>query len=365
MLLQVGVGRRAALGARCLFGGLRSVSRYSTKATTPADEVFDKLLKNVISRHDQDKASVYKSFLDMHDDHHFKFESHQADLTFARVGDKDKPLMELDPHGLALLLLSRKFRRGYLYFDRNQQRLVPSDPILQPLADHFTKDAVDFDEHEAIFIEVGRRSKSLMSAHVWRTDRGQAVGGVRLERYSTTADFLRDGLRLSLCMGRKAAAGDIWTGGGAGIIARPPGNAAQDEGFRKLLFQDYGEFVTSLRGCFVAGEDTGLSVRDLDWMHSRSRFIACISPSIGGTGKPVGLTAAGIISAMESGLAATGLGTLEGKTVALQGIGSIGDHMLRHLLQRNVARIIAVDTNGVRIACLEFWLLILVVISRL
>ena len=62
-----------------------------------------------------------------------------------------------------------------------------------------------------------------------------------------------------------------------------------------LRSQDYGEFLTSLRGCMVATEDTGTSVRDMDMVYSRSRFTSCISPGLGGSGHPAVATAQGVV----------------------------------------------------------------------
>ena len=59
--------------------------------------------------------------------------------------------------------------------------------------------------------------------------------------------------------------------------------------------QDYGEFVTSLRGCMIAAEDTGTSVRDMDLIYSRTRFASCISEAIGGSGHPAVATAQGVV----------------------------------------------------------------------
>ena len=36
--------------------------------------------------------------------------------------------------------------------------------------------------------------------------------------------------------------------------------ALEDPGFRKAMFEDYGEFLTSLNGSYVCAEDVGLNV---------------------------------------------------------------------------------------------------------
>ena len=65
-------------------------------------------------------------------------------------------------------------------------------------------------QHEGVFLEVGEESGLLMGAFLWWTDRGQGCGGIRLQPYSAMESFIRDGMRLSLGMGRKSALADLW-----------------------------------------------------------------------------------------------------------------------------------------------------------
>ena len=61
---------------------------------------------------------------------------------------------------------------------RATQTATASHPLLEPVAKHLETMAA-FDRHEAIFFEVGRRSRVLLSAFIWRTDRGQVRCGAR------------------------------------------------------------------------------------------------------------------------------------------------------------------------------------------
>ena len=84
-------------------------------------------------------------------------------------------------------------------------------------------------------------------------------------------------------MGRKSSLAGLWAGGGKGIIPAP---AATAHPTRRALLEDYGDFLTSLRGCYVAAEDVGVTVQDLDIVFSKTRFATCISPQLGGSGNP-------------------------------------------------------------------------------
>ena len=45
------------------------------------------------------------------------------------------------------------------------------------------------------------------------------------------------------------------------MIAVPDGDRhLESRAFRRAIFEDYGEFVTGLRGCYVAAEDSGVHV---------------------------------------------------------------------------------------------------------
>lgn len=48
------------------------------------------------------------------------------------------------------------------------------------------------------------------------------------------------------------------SGGGKGVIVKHPGTDVDgDPVLRRALFEDYGKFLTSLQGCYVAAEDAG------------------------------------------------------------------------------------------------------------
>ena len=82
-------------------------------------------------------------------------------------------------------------------------------------------------------------------------------------------------------MGRKNAMTGLWWGGGKGVVVQPDGCDFQRPEYRKALFTEYGDFLSSLRGCYIAAEDSGVCVDDIDVVFSRSRYTTCISPELG------------------------------------------------------------------------------------
>ena len=252
-------------------------------------------------------------------------------------------VIDQSPLVLGEMLLAAGQRRAYLVRDRKSRRYLVSHPLLQEIAEFLEFDRRDSHEHEAIFLEAN--SGALFGAFLHKTERGQAQGGLRRWPYEKLEDFLRDGLRLSLGMTRKNAAAGLWWGGGKGIIARPDGRKCAGEADRAALYRHYGAFISSLRGCYVTAEDAGTAPPDMEEVYRATRFVTCAPPAVGGSGNPSQMTACGVVCAMEAALEFRGMGSLEGRTIVMQGTGNVGSAMLPLLLERGVSRIVASEVS--------------------
>ncbi len=223
------------------------------------------------------------------------------------------------------------------------QEIRESHPVLSDVAQALRSDSRDFHGHEACFFEIGLESGHLLGAFIHRTRRGQGAGGLRNWFYPTFEAFVRDGLRLSRGMGQKNALAGLWWGGGKGIVARQPNTDYRDPNIRRRIYRDYGRFVTGLKGCYITAEDVGTTPADMEHVFHTTRHATCIPPRFGGSGNPSGLTAKGVVVAMEAALQRSGLGDLGGKTIAVQGLGNVASFMIEELLARGVARVVASD----------------------
>eukprot|EP01135_Chromosphaera_perkinsii_P011017 Nk52_evm51s2309 gene=Nk52_evmTU51s2309 len=263
-----------------------------------------------------------------------------------REEDYGLDVLRDSPYDMVEVMQKLNLRRMYAVYDSENKCINVSHPIFEPIKKHFENDKVDFREHEGFFLEIGKRSGALMGAFIWKTNRGQACGGIRLWEYSSIEEYIRDGIRLGFGMGVKSALAGLWAGGGKGVIAKLP-NRTQTPEERRDMFLDYGNFLSSLNGCYVAAEDVGLTVSDLDTVHSQTRYTTCISQNFGGSGNPSTKTAVGVVCAMEGAVDHLNPGdTLEGKTVAMQGLGNVGCHMSKILmLKKGVKKIIGHDVN--------------------
>lgn len=258
-------------------------------------------------------------------------------------------LLNQSPEILAAALGQVGRERGWIARDpaaERSGRLKASHPLLEPLA-AAVSEWPDYRDHEAIFLAVGRRSGALFGAFLHRCARGQTQGGLRRLAYTSTEPFLRDGLRLALGMGRKCALAGLWWGGGKGLIADPSAAAAEDPARRALLYAEYAHFVTSLRGAYITAEDAGTNPADMAVVHRHTRFATCLPPEVGGSGNPSAMTADGVVVAMATALDALGLGTLEGKRIAMQGTGNVGGSMIERLLERG-ASVVASEVSAER-----------------
>lgn len=255
-------------------------------------------------------------------------------------------LMSMSPCDFTKHLKRNGIQRCYVAYDEASMQPVSSNKdIVDELRQFCVADKHDYKQHEGIFFEVGKRSGALLGTFLWKTNRGQACGGIRLWEYDTMEDYVKDGLRLSYGMGVKSALAGLWAGGGKGIIASPGHDKVSEPGYRKNLFLDYGDFLTSLNGCYIGAEDAGVVVSDLNAVHERTRFVTCISESRGGSGNPSVATGKGIVNAMEATLDFLQQGTIKGKKIVSQGCGNVARVIINTLLDKDVGYIHASDIS--------------------
>ncbi len=254
-------------------------------------------------------------------------------------------LWQLPPATLIEAMKDNQRERAFIVTHPQTRQLQGSHPILQNVVEALQADTRDYQKHQGMFFEIGRQSGHLLGTFIHLTLRGQAAGGVRLWHYDRLEDYIREGLRLSRGMGQKCALAGLWWGGGKGVIARQEGNDYRHPELRKAIYQDYGRFMSSLRGCYVTAEDAGTVPNDMAQVFSTTRHTTCIPAEFGGSGNPSILTATGVVVAIEAALEYLGLGRLEGKTVVIQGVGNVSFYMIKELLNRRVAKIIGSDVN--------------------
>ena len=259
--------------------------------------------------------------------------------------NKISTLLSQSPNNLIKFLSANNIFRFYFIYDDEKNKLVSSHQILQPIADYFSEDNRDFIQHEGMFFQISGKYEMLHGAFIHRTNRGQAAGGVRYWKYDNIESYFRDGLRLAAGMTFKNALAGLWWGGGKGVIAHNPAYEWNDHDVRRYIYKEYGLFISSLNGCYVTAEDLGTKVKDMVDVFSGTRFTTCIPPELGGSGVPAIPTARGVVSGMEAAVEFLNLGSLSGKTVAVQGLGHVGIPLIGFLFEKGVSKIVGCDVN--------------------
>ncbi len=195
------------------------------------------------------------------------------------------------------------------------------------------------DHEEVVFINHPPSGlKAIIGIH--NTELGPALGGTRMWPYASEAEALEDVLRLSRGMTYKAAAAGLNLGGGKAVII---GNPKTDKS--ETMFRAFGRFIQGLGGRYITAEDVGVSVRDMNWIRMETEFVTGIDETLGGSGDPSPVTALGVFHGIKAcALKTWGSESLKGKTVAVQGLGHVGQYLVDHLSKAG-AKLIVTDID--------------------
>jgi leucine dehydrogenase len=173
---------------------------------------------------------------------------------------------------------------------------------------------------------------------------GPALGGTRMWNYKKEIDALNDVLRLSRGMTYKAAITGLELGGGKAVIIG-------DSRFEKseALLRRFGQFVESLGGKYITAEDVGMSTKDMEYIKMETNHVTGTAEELGGSGDPSPVTAFGVYMGMKAAaMYRWGDNSLEGKTILVQGVGHVGEYLVKHLLDEK-ANILINDLNKERL----------------
>ncbi|MFN2545295.1 MAG: Glu/Leu/Phe/Val dehydrogenase [Actinomycetota bacterium] len=212
----------------------------------------------------------------------------------------------------------------------------------------FTELGAEFEE-VVFFHDASSELHGIVAIH--STTLGPALGGTRFYPFKTEEDALRDVLRLARGMTFKAAAAGLDLGGGKAVIIGDPKRIKTEE-----LLRAYGRFLDSLGGRYVTAEDVGTTGDDMDMIRRETRHVTGVSPAMGGSGDPSPVTAwgvyQGLIACAEE---AWKDASLRGRRVAVQGVGKVGFHLVKHLHEAGASVVVSdVDVDAVARAVREF-----------
>ncbi|MDN4525254.1 branched-chain amino acid dehydrogenase [Fictibacillus fluitans] len=172
------------------------------------------------------------------------------------------------------------------------------------------------------------------------TTLGPALGGTRMWTYNSEEDALEDALRLARGMTYKNAAAGLNLGGGKTVIIGDPKKDKNEE-----MFRAFGRYIQGLNGRYITAEDVGTTVEDMDVIYQETPFVTGVSPAFGSSGNPSPVTAYGVYRGMKAAAKeAFGTDSLEGKVIAVQGVGHVAYNLCRHLHEEG-AQLVVTDIN--------------------
>ena len=177
--------------------------------------------------------------------------------------------------------------------------------------------------------------KAIIAVH--NTNLGPAIGGCRLFPYASFDDALFDVLRLSRGMSHKNAVAGLPHGGGKGVIIADPSMKTE------AMFEAFGEAVNNLGGDYITAEDVNTTCDDALIMLRKTNHICGLPQN---SGDPSPFTARGTWQGIKAtAKVALGRDSLEGLTIAVQGLGKVGYDLCRLLHQSGAKLIIANRSN--------------------
>lgn len=168
---------------------------------------------------------------------------------------------------------------------------------------------------------------------------GPALGGTRIQPYSSLDAALEDVLRLARGMTYKSAVAEVGFGGGKSVIIADP---KRDK--TALLLRTFGDAVDALHGQYICAEDVGCSTEDVMVIRESTRYVVGL-PHAQSSGDPGPFTAWGIFRGIQATCQKLyGSDSLQGRTIAVQGLGNVGSNLVPHLFWAG-ARLILSDVD--------------------
>ncbi len=199
----------------------------------------------------------------------------------------------------------------------------------------------DFDGHEQVLFghDPATGLRAIIAIH--STALGAAAGGCRMWPYPSSDEALTDALRLSRGMSYKNAMAELDLGGGKAVIL---GDARVHKS--PALFAAFGRLVDTLGGRYITAEDVGTTTVDMQQVATTTRFVSGLARGRGEVGGDPGpKTALGVFLGIQAAVRFQLGRSLDGLTVAVQGLGGVGQPLCR-LLVAEGARLLVADARA-------------------
>ena len=180
-----------------------------------------------------------------------------------------------------------------------------------------------YDCEQLIFCRDGNTGlKAIISIN--DTTLGPALGGTRIWDYESEEDAMIDVLRLAQGMTYKNAAAGLNLGGGKAVIIGDAEKIKSEE-----LFRVFGRYVEGLNGRYITSEDMNTTTQDMAYVNDETDYVVGLE---GKSGDPSPVTAFGVFKGIQAAANEVyGSDDLNGKIVAVQGLGAVGYDLCKYL----------------------------------
>jgi leucine dehydrogenase len=195
----------------------------------------------------------------------------------------------------------------------------------------------EYDNHEQVVFCSDKESglKAIIAVH--NTNCGPGVGGCRFWNYASDEEALVDVLRLSKGMTYKNALAGLNFGGGKAVIIGDPKELKSE-----ALFRAFGRALNNLNGTYYSAEDVNITTTDIGIANQETDYVVGLE---GKSGNPAPFTALGTYLGIKAAAKHQfGTDDLNGKTLSIQGLGSVGMYLCEHL-HKEGAKLIVTDIN--------------------
>ena len=225
--------------------------------------------------------------------------------------------------------------------------MIPN-PVVEDVTEAM-KSHPEYSDHTKVFQVTDEDSGLEARIFIHSLVEGRALGGCRRWEYTDDAAWAADGLRLSRGMTRKSAVAGLPLGGAKAAIKHGNPTMGMMRAFGKaidMIEKQYGM-------TYITAEDVGISEELLVEAKTQTANVRGITPEETGVwlagGDPGPFTAYGVFAGMKVA-AKHKLGTesLEGVSVAVQGLGDVG-YYLCEFLHKEGAKLFVADLDQGRI----------------
>lgn len=222
--------------------------------------------------------------------------------------------------------------------------------MTQVLEDNLRLEEIESTEFEKIIVATDSSVSLKAIICIHNTMLGVTLGGVRIYPYQDFSAALTDAKRLATGMTYKSALAKTELGGGKSVIIADPKKDVTPE-----LLQSFAKAVDSLKGQYICAEDMGCTPETMREIAKTTPYVVGL-PHEKSSGNPSPFTAWGTFRGIQACMQQLhNNSSVEGKKIAIQGLGSVGMCLAEILFWHGAKLIVSdLDINKMKECQLRF-----------